>query len=97
MLVENDFNGVVPTSHTKSSTELKATTSGGLSGSVGATTSSAVAKDSSLSCESDSLYPSSLAEIFSELPKLLVNYLQLQLSLFMSFNRDSLRFRRDLI
>ena len=30
-----------------------------------------MAKDSSLSCESDSLYPSSLAEIFSESSKLL--------------------------
>ena len=65
--------------HTKSSTELKVITSGGLSTSVRATSSSDVAKDFSLSCESDSLYSSSLSEIFSALPifsvKLSVNSL----------------------
>ena len=62
---------MVPTSHTKSSTEFKATTSEELSSSVGATTSSVITKDSSLSCESDSLYQSSLAETFSEPSKFL--------------------------
>jgi hypothetical protein len=69
--VENDFNGAVSTVHTKSSTELKVTTSGGLSGSVRATSSSDGAKDSSLSCES-----ASLSEICSELPIFQSNYLQ---------------------